>query len=1045
MARDKRLSLNGRIALTPQQMKALKKLKMKEDSDDDNIVVTEDDLQSILKKDDVTGLNPEADEQIVNRIDAIKRFCRDVTEGDTCLKEEDLLDDPEEADNDDGGGALSIADLNSDGDQAGQNVSLETLRGSLPSYIAKILDESSPLDPGDGTLPQPGDRLTEGDIEAAGTFPSLSLPPGPADVPAYFDFHDLQIAYEPVWQEALDESVIADAEALYDKYVEGGGQSQFFLKSFFGASASKVHWHLSNPVDQDVQRHVEITSREWNALTGDQQGELTRLAGVIGQRFDFLYQDELQDSDFTDGVTAKDLRRFNRAREYVMSQVDELREQMERLIVAARKELEQQVAGRSVVPNSRVLNEIKARLNSNYPAKYFAASRTQRSVNFGLMVTYRQFWTPTAYQVGELIKSIPLAPKEVRKYTRKTVRKRRRSRKELENNLDSLKSETNSTTRAEAEIVQDAMDKTNFNASANGSFTVGVWSGGGSSGLSQDSSAKSAETKKRMHEAVVKSAREYRNETKVELETEESFEDEFTESGEITNFNEELTVTFLFYELQRRYRVEERMHRLQSVVLVAQEMPQPGDIDEDWIVSHRWILNRVLLDDAFATPLTYLAEAYVAETFALEEARKSLEQQRRLVEELKEDISEARVTVESRYGALQRSMERSARATQRKKKSGGLFGFARKLTTVGVVGDIVDRFIGGEDETPEAARVRESAAQDAYQREMNQMRDFEAQLSHANTSLNRATEEFSNRLSMHLSKVVQTYELRNHIKDNITHYMQAIWMHEPFQQRWLRLKDVPVPVLKRPSGIRRLYKIKAQPTLGALANVAHLGTGSHDFETWPEIDPPGLARPTETSAVETVPLHQVADIDDLMGFRANYMIFPMKKANALTDFMMEPYVERAAGGFGITDPDEYGNMNLSDFLDYICCLKEKLGKDKFAKMRGELKAQLKKLLQSPLRDDEEIVVPMDASYIEALPGSRPILEDFKLLHRQIDAADAQEDLRLKKMEKLRYAQRLLDGRTDDPEADARYEFTNNPDLDFAVPTPGGVGGGGDGT
>ena len=34
-----------------------------------------------------------------------------------------------------------------------------------------------------------------------------------------------------------------------------------------------------------------------------------------------------------------------------------------------------------------------------------------------------------------------------------------------------------------------------------------------------------------------------------------------------------------------------------SVVLVAQEMPQPADLDEDWLIANRWILNRVLLDD----------------------------------------------------------------------------------------------------------------------------------------------------------------------------------------------------------------------------------------------------------------------------------------------------------------------------------------------------------------------------------------------------------------------------------------------------------------
>ena len=107
-------------------------------------------------------------------------------------------------------------------------------------------------------------------------------------------------------------------------------------------------------------------------------------------------------------------------------------------------------------------------------------------------------------------------------------------------------------------------------------------------------------------------------------------------------------------------------------------------------------------------------------------------------------------------------------------------------------------------------------------------------------------------------------------------------------------------------------------------------------------------------------------------------------------------------------------------------------------MRDELLAQLKKLLQSPLRDDEEIVVPMDATYIEVLPGATPILENFKLLHRQIDAADAQEDLRLKKMEKLRYAQRLLVDEVDDPETDAKYVFEGAPAVSVGTsPSPPG--------
>ena len=746
-----------------------------------------------------------------------------------------------------------------------------------------------------------------------------------------------------------------------------------------------------------------------------------------------MYGEDSENANvFIDGVSDDDLAVYNNTRDYVLSQVNLLREQGERFVRLARAELERQAANKSIVPNRGTLEKLIARARSGYPTKYFAANKIQRSVNFGVLVNYRQRWTPTAYQVGELIKSIPLAPNEVRKYSKKIVKKEKRARKEIESNLESLKSETNSTSRAEADIVQKAMEKTNFNASANGSFTTGVWSGGGSSGLSQDTDNQSSETKKSFHEAVVKAAREYKNEHKVELETESTFESEFQESGQIENKNDTETVTYLIYELQRRYRVEERLHRLTSVVLVAQEMPNPEDIEEDWLIAHRWILNRVMLDDSFKQPLVYVAEGQVAEEFALEELRKTLAQQRRLVEELKEDVSDSRALTESRYSALQRSMERTAKATQRKSKSSGLLGIKKKLNSLSAVNTYVDGLISGDSddaETAETARIREAASQDAYQREIQKLRDQEAQLAHTNASLAKVTEEYTERLSAHLANVVLITELKNHVKDNITHYMQAIWMHEPFQQRWLRLKDVPVPVLKRTS---RKYKIKKGYLAGNLSNVAHMKTKVYPFETAGDFE---LPPEKEDGTLDTVSLYQVADIDGLLGFRANYMIFPMKKANAITDFMMEPYVEKAAGSYGITDPDDLGNISLEEFSEYVCCLKKKLTSKEFEGLRGELLAQLKKLLQSPLRDDEEIIVPMDATYIEALLGSTPLLENYKLLHRQIDAADAQEDLRLKKMEKIRYAQRILEGSLDDPETDTKYVFEGAPGVSVDTTSP----------
>ena len=60
------------------------------------------------------------------------------------------------------------------------------------------------------------------------------------------------------------------------------------------------------------------------------------------------------------------------------------------------------------------------------------------------------------------------------------------------------------------------------------------------------------------------------------VETKESIEEETTDSAEIANPNDELTCTYLFYELQRLYSVTECIHHLKPVVMVAMEMPKPS-------------------------------------------------------------------------------------------------------------------------------------------------------------------------------------------------------------------------------------------------------------------------------------------------------------------------------------------------------------------------------------------------------------------------------------------------------------------------------------
>src|SRR5262249_11036866 len=177
--------------------------------------------------------------------------------------------------------------------------------------------------------------------------------------------------------------------------------------------------------------------------------------------------------------------------------------------------------------------------------------------------------------------------KEVRRYTSRTVVKKTRAEKELEDSLRTQRQERTDTSRADAEIVQKAQNRTNFHMTSDESFgEKDVYNIHMSQENGNEQAKQSEQTKKDFRESVVKSAEEYRQEHRTEIETTSSEETETTSFHEIQNPNDELTVTYLFYELQRTYRISEKIHALTPVILVANEVPAPDGITDAWLVQN---------------------------------------------------------------------------------------------------------------------------------------------------------------------------------------------------------------------------------------------------------------------------------------------------------------------------------------------------------------------------------------------------------------------------------------------------------------------------
>jgi hypothetical protein len=864
----------------------------------------------------------------------------------------------------------------------------------ITKYINKVLNEIRlKNNPNVVNLKRPDQTSVDDSVN------KFNLKKGPAELPSFYDFTVLQIAFGHVWKQLFDETVLDKAaEAVTVAKANGYQRGNFVAYPLVHDIVLNGHYdNESNGQKLKVVSFFDITDEEWNAIKT--AGLHIRLVSIC----DNLEQAEAG-SISTIKVSTYEAETYSQ----------KLREQGEQLIDYVRHN--------NIRSYHKIIKELDEALKSKYMFTIFGADKSALAVNFGLVNTYRQKWEPIAYQVGNLVKSIPLSAKEERKYSLKTTFTKKRSDKEAQKNNMSKVEEQNTTSRAEAEIVAKAQSKTDFNV--NGSITKPSWSITSSFGM--EAQKESQQNRKDFRESVLKATQEYKEERSVEITTEDSYSSEYTESGTITNPNDELAVTYLFYELQKRFKVSEQLYRVMPVVMVAQEVPSPHQITEAWIISNDWIINRVLLDDSFRTALHYIAQKNVGEDFAVRELRKNLRAQRQLVETLKKELTMLRRDIDNRYAALESAIKGRIAQEKDRETDSFLDNAGEALGGFGLLGGLGGGIVGSalglggyfnaSKESPEAAKAVELAARDAHQVATEKSEKLAAALQRETNSLHQLTTDYNKSMRELLDQKTMVARLKTHIKNNIIYYMQAIWTMEPPDQRFMRLINTQVPHLEFEDITCELMQKPEEEDLFAVfrkdGETMHKAWIKAKLKTIPVPvvpPPPPLALPPTTLA--TKDLVEVADLDKFLGFKGNYMVFPLKQHNALTELMAMPYVDSA---FGAMDPDQLSNISLEEYARYVCCLKDEMTEVEFNKIKPTLKKWLEELLKDPLRNGDEIIVPTNSLYIEVMTSANTILEDFKLQHREWDVYKVQEEVRMQALENLRYAKRILMDELEDP-------------------------------
>ena len=799
-------------------------------------------------------------------------------------------------------------------------------------------------------------------------------------------------------------------------------------------------------------RFVDRNNEQWNKLSMQQQAELIQLAEEFASLPDFpersLASGDLGEKAFL----ARQFEKENLKAEDIESMTQLLKEVNDN---AARdnnsslpdRKQEIRARAQTIIASpegkntraQRLMAELAERLKAPHSFRIFA----ENSYNFGIMTTHRQKWIPGDYQAGDLVSTITLAPGEKRQYVKKEVLKKSRSRKEDEKNASTINDERTYSSKATQDIIDKVSTNTNFaqSISASTSGQLGVFSinGQSSTEFGRDQSIESERRKQSIREATRKAAQEYKNERSIEISTEHSSEFESTSTSEINNPNNEITVTYLFYELERQYQVSEQIHKVSPVIMVAQQVPAPHEIDEDWLMTHEWVLRRVILDRSFLEALDYISEGLVSDEVSLQVIRENYETQKTLVEEISQSVSALSEMQETLRNSLIQTSEQeqlaevfSKRARKKRRRR-----IARRIFDPINVSKRIARgdsnLTFGEHEDPAVLEARREALETRLEYLDTNLETARSDLNTANSALNEAMQELSTALREMFTRRNLVAQLKLHIKQNILYYMQAIWTHEYSHQRYMRLYNLPIDI---PMPGRRPSRSGSPTTSITLRPIPeHIREGiyraTHSFSglsglVGATFEWPGTEAGRAQYHTVSKRLHEIADVDNLLGFKGNYMIFPLKTCTYITNYMMQDYVDEY---LGVRSPDPLSDLSTDELLEYA----EQIWhhEDTTEAQQNALEQLIVERLNSPRLKDERIVVPTGQLFIEALKGNHTLLEHFKLKHRELDVQKVQEEVRSAKLENLRKAYRMVreeGALLNDPEVDKTISVEGNADI-----------------
>lgn len=803
----------------------------------------------------------------------------------------------------------------------------------------------------------------------------LELSGGPANVVASHDVNVLQIAFESVWTTFFDRDFEAQVRDLYRQVVAiredyavdplafESTDSVQALRRMFREIAGAIESLPTEPVPREVgSKFPWITREQWSRLNPEGQEALLALADETNRVTVSTPGGSFTIPDIG-AILSGEMPPDERARQILATHMNNPLARAEKLIA-----------------------DLERRLAEAYKFHVFVPD----TINYGILLTYRQEWSPLTYQVGRLVETMPLAPGESREFSVKRSRKSTRRERRADKLSRESERESQYTTRTEAEALDAATRAINNKFAVEGTFNIAIGEISGSSEFSQNFTQESRRLQKTFAEITRKAADKVKQESELTIETEIESAFETASKNTISNPNNEISVTYLLYELERRFQVASRLHRVQPVVLVALDVPMPNEIDDSWLIEYSWILRDILLDPDLAKSLDYLEEGRTGDTLDLELRRAVYLKQKDITEALEVEYNGMAGQARARRDEIVRYMRGEGEAAADETPTG------QRIAAAIFSGGLSELFGGGETNTDERLEARRKAAERALEYLETQVDAKGRALSEAQIALQEATGRFSEALKRQAERDTCVSQLRLHVRDNIYHYMQHIWMNEHPDQRFFSLYDKEVEFFPPDPAAYTLRTARPDELDDDVPGVRRGGTAYVL-----EFTPP--RPPASADAIPKRKLCDIADLDRPLGFRGNYIIFPLRTCSQLTDVMLHAYVDDY---YGVRDPADGRAYTGQDLLAYA----RDVWNDPDVGLTADDKTRLAAMIAEALleRPDavQEIVLPTGQLFMEALKGDQTLLEPFKLAHRGLDVMKVEEELRAMRIDALRRASRI---------------------------------------